>query len=322
MLAAAMAAKGTAGNIPSAGYACEDVAQATVSSGSGDACCSKRLGQRQRLVDLIQLHGAFREDRRYNEIEELQRAREAERQERELSTASASSEPTASQKFSADLVHCEAETGFELWLGSLEDALNLEALRERDISGVLNCAVEECQRECAPFRCQASPDDQMPQRRRRTHARGPSLADDGEAATQRRALPADVVRGLVEFDTFWYSMMCDTDVAYLGFDGEDKENYRMDTHFEEVQMFLEECRQEHRKVLIHCIMGINRSAAALVSFLCSGLGMEVGEAVSLTSKRRGYILSNTSFLDQLVECYAKAEESEEVHDKLKGSTEC
>merc|ERR1712150_286737 len=80
----------------------------------------------------------------------------------------------------------------------------------------------------------------------------------------------------------------------------DEAGYPMGEHFTEITEFLNNCRSECRKVLIHCIMGINRSSTALVAFLCGGLSMSLEDAVSLTSQRRGHILSNDSFLDQLI----------------------
>jgi len=120
-------------------------------------------------------------------------------------------------------------------------------------------------------------------------------------------MPADVLRGLVEFDQLWYSDFLECDMAYHGLAALDEDGYRMTDHFEEACQFLELCRQEGRKVLVHCIMGINRSSAALVAFLCAGLGMQLGDAIALASKRRGWILSNNSFIDQLVERFGKPE---------------
>jgi protein-tyrosine phosphatase len=261
------------------------------------------------LVDLIQKNGALREDQRFQEAQELQRAQAA-------SAENGNASAPSGRGFSADLVYREEETGFELWLGSLEDALSFPDLRDRDVNGIVNCAVEECRRECATFRCKKAEDeDSAPRGRRRTHARGASLAGDGEATASRIGLPKDVLRGLVEFDMMWYSDIFDYDMAYCGLEADDEDGYRMDQHFEEVQDFLSECRLEGRKVLVHCIMGINRSSVALVAFLCSGVGMDLTTAVALASKQRGYILSNNSFLDQLIEHFGLPEEAKAVNEE-------
>jgi len=259
-----------------------------------EASDGSRLRQRQSLASIIQRNGARREDQR------------AEQQAAMASSAAACS---SGATFAADLVFREEDGGFELWLGSLEDALSIEALRARGVNAVLNCAVEECIKECASFRL--DPAASRSGGRRRTHARGASLAvDEEDVVAGRRTLRVEQVRGLVEFEESWYSDVLEYDMAYLGLPAVDEDGYRMDSHFPDVKSFLGQCRQEGRKVLIHCVMGINRSSVALVAFLCSGLGMDLSSAVDLASKQRGYILSNESFLDQLIANFGLPESQE------------
>lgn len=209
----------------------------------------------------------------------------------------------SAEHFAADLVFSDG-LGFELWLGSLEDALCLESLRREGITGVLNCATSECVGECAVYRNRGFS-------RRRTHARGLSLLEQGFAPSAgaiedgRKNLDRDQVRALAEFDSEWYSDMLGVDVAYCAISAEDKDGYAIDQHFDEMLDFLRKCQSERRKVLVHCVMGINRSATALVAYLCQELGMSLGQAVDLASKRRGHILSNVSFLRCLVEHFSQ-----------------
>lgn len=60
-------------------------------------------------------------------------------------------------------------------------------------------------------------------------------------------------------------------------------------------------------------MGINRASVAAVAFMCSGLGMSLEEAVDLISKERGHVLSNRSFLRELVTIYGSAGAPVEFH---------
>lgn len=129
-------------------------------------------------------------------------------------------------------------------------------------------------------------------------------------------MPVDVLRGLVEFNQCWYSDFLDCDMAYYGIGAADEEGYRMEDHFEEACNFIDMCRRERRKVLVHCIMGINRSSVALVAFLCSGLGMDLRTAIELASRERGLILSNNSFIDQLVQHFGLPKQ---VNADAKGS---
>jgi len=201
-------------------------------------------------------------------------------------------------RFGADLVYKEA-SGFELWLGSLEDALNLGALRQNNINGILNCAVEESRGEAA---CRQGGGGG---RRSRSHARGPSAMKSSDIASGE--MDRDQIWALASFDAEWYSLMVKEDVAFLGIAANDVPGYAMDAHIPEILAFLTQCREEGRRVLVHCIAGINRSSMALVSFLCANLDMKVEDAVDLTSKRRGFILSNVSFLEQLARSFGSRE---------------
>lgn len=197
--------------------------------------------------------------------------------------------------FSADLITGE-DGGFEIWLGSLDDALCLSSLRERGIGALLNCAVEECERECAAHRGFGG--------RRRAHARGVSAMDGGYCPANGAAtMDRDQIRAVALFDSEWYTSMLGRDTSFLGIAADDVDGYNIERHFAEARAFLGKCRQEGRKVLVHCIMGINRSSAALVAFLCGELGMSLEEAIDLISKHRGHVLSNNSFLKQLITTY-------------------
>jgi hypothetical protein len=200
--------------------------------------------------------------------------------------------------FSADCVYRE-DNGFELWLGSLEDALNLEALEENGITGILNCALEDCRLECACFKPSGGFG------RRRCHARGASAMKGADVTATSKQMDRDQIKGLASFDEDWYSMMLGQGVAYLGIAADDKPGYAMDAHFSESQDFLAQCRQEGRRVLVHCVMGINRSSTALVAFLCTDRQISLQDAIDLTSKGRGFILSNESFLQQLCDSYGQ-----------------
>jgi protein-tyrosine phosphatase len=100
--------------------------------------------------------------------------------------------------------------------------------------------------------------------------------------------------------------MLNRDVAFLGIAANDEPGYAMDDHFGETMEFLDQCRVEGRRVLVHCVAGINRSSTALIAFLCASLQMDLEDAVELTSRQRGSILSNSSFLEQLVESFGEA----------------
>ncbi|CAK9036006.1 unnamed protein product [Durusdinium trenchii] len=106
---------------------------------------------RASLEALLQELGAKREEARARQHKEEASAEEAARlADQEPDRISA--DPGFS--FTADLVVKDDDTGFELWIGSLEDALNLCALRDRGIDAVLNCARDDCEAEIACFKPQ------------------------------------------------------------------------------------------------------------------------------------------------------------------------
>jgi len=137
----------------------------------------------------------------------------------------------------------------------------------------------------------------------------PTAEDIGDALDGLKRTDRDQVRAIAAFDGGWYSGMLDCDVEYHGIAADDEFGYAMDMHYEEAIGFLKQCREEKRKVLVHCIMGVNRSTASLVAFLCGGMEMKFSDAVELVSERRGYVLSNRSFLGQLIAKYATEESS-------------
>lgn len=263
------------------------------SSFTGEATTEEALQLQARLAELIEVNGSSREATRLHDIQEEEKRKKASEEDGVSPLGVA---------FCADLVFREETTGFELWLGSLEDVLNIGGLQRRGINGILNCAHDECERECAPFR-------QRSGGRKRTHARGPS-AMNAEAAADSpfgKPMDQDQVRSLVLFDAAWYSDMLDSDVAFSGIAAEDEVGYELDRHFEDSIAFLNQCREEGRRVIVHCIMGINRSSAILIAFLCHGMGMTLPDAVALAARNRGYILSNVSFLAQLVKHFGHGE---------------
>jgi len=136
--------------------------------------------------------------------------------------------------------------------------------------------------------------------------KAPCLGADGTVS-----LDWDQVRAVALFDAEWYSSMLGFDTAFFGFSANDEDGYSMDEHFAEASEFLRQCRSERRKVIVHCIMGINRSSAALAAFMCSEMGLGLVPTVELISKHRGHVLSNRSFLKQLIALYAQVPGSSE-----------
>mmetsp|Transcript_45617 Transcript_45617/g.105891 ORF Transcript_45617/g.105891 Transcript_45617/m.105891 type:complete len:269 (-) Transcript_45617:16-822(-) len=252
-------------------------------------------------------------------IEEKGTRRERERTESIKDFFAQNKEGTSAPSFAADRILCE--DGFEVWLGSLDDALSLEALSAAGVNAILNAALQDCFTECAIFK-------QSCGRRTRVHARGVSAMQESKGADSVHdlAMSFEQVRERATFDSEWYSQMLSRDVMYLGFDAEDAEDYDITRHFSESIEFLDRCRKDRRKVLVHCVMGINRSSALLVAYLCNpdiGRGMHLQEALALVAGRRGPILSNKTFLRDLLVTFSSSAEGLKIDGSRSDAlTEC
>ncbi|CAE8613675.1 unnamed protein product, partial [Polarella glacialis] len=175
--------------------------------------------------------------------------------------------------------------GFALWLGGADDALDLAALRHRGISAIVNMALAGCLEEQASMRAVAS--------------RYGALTTDCKTWQQ------------ADFTADWYGKsLASDDFQYLAINAQDRPDFPISESFDEVEAFLRRCQAAERAVLVHCMQGINRSAAVCASFLARSQGLDpelgscevmgVRRAVDWISQRRHGVLSNTGFLHQLV----------------------
>ena len=87
---------------------------------------------------------------------------------------------------------------------------------------------------------------------------------------------------------------------YLGFTSQDDETYPIMDHFEDVFTFIEDARVADGKCLIHCMAGVNRSGALAVAYVMVHRDISPVAATKLVLKARGMILSNGSFVEQLI----------------------
>lgn len=96
-------------------------------------------------------------------------------------------------------------------------------------------------------------------------------------------------------------------LTYLGLDGcEDKEGYPLlERHLLEACTFLRQqlaaVAPTNGCVLIHCHEGKNRSATLAIAYLMVEHRMRLADAVEHVWRRRPIVLSNESFIDQLVD---------------------
>lgn len=89
-------------------------------------------------------------------------------------------------------------------------------------------------------------------------------------------------------------------ISVSGFEAEDDDNYDMIQHFESAWKFIESARKTGGKVLVHCIMGINRSGLITTCYTIRHKKVGPIEASKFVKKARGMILTNETFQRQAV----------------------
>ena len=82
----------------------------------------------------------------------------------------------------------------------------------------------------------------------------------------------------------------------------DQDGYPIiDKHGKTAFKFIEKCKTENKKVLVHCRSGVNRSASIIVGYLIKYQNMNILDAINRVRKQRQVpILSNATFNQQLL----------------------
>ncbi|XP_062435779.1 dual specificity protein phosphatase 13B-like [Rhea pennata] len=93
----------------------------------------------------------------------------------------------------------------------------------------------------------------------------------------------------------------DLPVDYYGIEAEDSPNFDLSIYFYPVARYIRAALKSPRgKVLVHCAMGISRSATLVLAFLMICEEMSLADAIRTVRSHRG-ICPNSGFLQQLWE---------------------
>ncbi|NWH55288.1 DS13B phosphatase, partial [Fregata magnificens] len=93
----------------------------------------------------------------------------------------------------------------------------------------------------------------------------------------------------------------DLPVDYYGVEAEDNPNFDLSIYFYPVARYIRAALNSPRgKVLVHCAMGISRSATLVLAFLMICEDMSLADAIQTVRSHRG-ICPNSGFLKQLRE---------------------
>lgn len=92
----------------------------------------------------------------------------------------------------------------------------------------------------------------------------------------------------------------DIDIRFLGLQALDIERFPMNKFFQPAADFIDEALANKGLVYVHCMSGMSRSGAIVLSYLMIKRGMPVMDAVKLVRDKRE-IFPNDGFLKQLCE---------------------
>ncbi len=76
-------------------------------------------------------------------------------------------------------------------------------------------------------------------------------------------------------------------------------------HIAPIITFIENAHSSNGKVLVHCALGINRSVAAVVAYVCHVKGMRWGQALRFVRERKGDVKPSALFLVQIDKWFQK-----------------
>ncbi|KAJ8379255.1 hypothetical protein SKAU_G00000330 [Synaphobranchus kaupii] len=89
------------------------------------------------------------------------------------------------------------------------------------------------------------------------------------------------------------------DIIYQGVEAHDTPNYDMSVNFYPAAEFIHKALNGGGKILVHCAVGVSRSATLVLAYLMIRQNMTLVEAIKTVKDQRG-IIPNRGFLRQLV----------------------
>ena len=95
----------------------------------------------------------------------------------------------------------------------------------------------------------------------------------------------------------WY--YAEAGIKYLGLEIMDVPHAKISVHFHAAADFIDDAIRSGGKVLVHCLMGLSRSATIAIAYLMIKRGLTVEDALKKVRKARG-IRPNDGFLRQLI----------------------
>ncbi|XP_008417362.1 dual specificity protein phosphatase 26-like [Poecilia reticulata] len=88
-------------------------------------------------------------------------------------------------------------------------------------------------------------------------------------------------------------------ITYMGIEAHDSCNYDMSINFQEAADFIHRGLNTRGKVLVHCHVGVSRSATLVLAYLMLKQKLTLVEAICAVKDNRG-VIPNRGFLRQLI----------------------
>ena len=91
------------------------------------------------------------------------------------------------------------------------------------------------------------------------------------------------------------------DIKELHLKIKDFDGFEVYNYFDEANEYINKCKTEGSRLLVHCKLGISRSASFIIAYLIKYNNMSVEEALEFVKQKRNQVKPNEGFINQLHE---------------------
>ncbi|NXF12367.1 SSH1 phosphatase, partial [Smithornis capensis] len=96
----------------------------------------------------------------------------------------------------------------------------------------------------------------------------------------------------------------------------DEETTDLLAHWNEAYHFINKAKKNHSKCLVHCKMGVSRSASTVIAYAMKEFGWSLEKACNYVKQKRSIAQPNAGFMRQLLEYEGILDASKQRHNKL------
>ncbi|NWI93687.1 SSH1 phosphatase, partial [Pitta sordida] len=96
----------------------------------------------------------------------------------------------------------------------------------------------------------------------------------------------------------------------------DEETTDLLAHWNEAYHFINKAKKNHSKCLVHCKMGVSRSASTVIAYAMKEFGWSLEKAYNYVKQKRSIARPNAGFMRQLLEYEGILDASKQRHNKL------